>query len=1025
MGTSLTLAEKPDFAKEVFPLLMDKCGSCHSADNVEANLRLDSKFLAFQGGTSGKAVLPGKAESSLLLRRIKGLDDQEQMPLDDEPLSAAEIAIIKSWIDSGASWPDDVGSSDTALETHWAFEPPVRPALPTVKQTDWPKNEIDFFILNRLEKAGLTPSTEASKGKLLRRLSFDLTGLPPTPEDFAEFINDTRPGAYERAVDRLLASPHYGERWARPWLDLARYADSNGYQADQYRSVWPYRDWVIHALNADMPFDQFTIEQIAGDLLPGATIKQKVASGLHRLTTCNVEAGVDPEENRSNQVIDRVNTTATIWLGVTLECAQCHNHKYDPFTQRDYYSLYAYFNNTPLEVEGNGVQYNFVGPKMDLPPDLFLADQQSHPLQAKLDQRRQHQQKIRTELLQKQTDWEEKITAKDARETVWEVAHPNKFTSKGAANGKILPDGSVLVSGKRPDKDTYVIDFSFSGEIKAVKLDALTHEDLPGKGPGRHTETNPNFVLNQMTLEVKDDSGIWKEISLTAAQADFSQARYPVAGAVDNDPKTAWAINPEFHEHHWATFLCAGGSTGDKPAAYRLTLEQNHGETRTLGRPRISVSRQAGLDVIPKSLASAAQKPFDERNGTKLSQLKELYLSLQPSYVEATAAVSTLERLVGKKTEGPTSLVMIEDTPRTTHIFKRGDFRNPADEVQAATPRILHECDDLPPNRLGLARWLTDKKNPLVARVTVNRWWAEIFGQGLVRTSEDFGTQGDLPTHPQLLDYLACEFMDRGWSMKYVHRKIVTSAMYRQSSHVNAKLLEIDPENKLYTRGPRIRLSAEQIRDNGLALSGLFSSTLGGEPLYPPQPNGIWRHVGRNEPKYLTSQHGDRYRRGLYTYWRRSAPYPAFTTFDAPDRASCTVKRSRTNTPLQALTLLNDEAVIELTSALAARILAEAPKPEMESSLSPQKRQKILDAARMNWVIENCLFRTPNPVEVNYLTDLLSKKRAELMADKKKAASLPQPPPAASDLKVDAAEFGAWFYVANVLMNLDETITKD
>jgi hypothetical protein len=669
--------------------------------------------------------------------------------------------------------------------THWAYVKPTAPSLPTVERIDWGCNPIDHFVLARVEAAGLQPSPPATAAQRLRRMTFDLIGLPPTPEQLEAFLADPSPEAYEQTVDRLLNSPRYGEKWARHWLDLARYSDSNGFQADQLRDLWAYRDWVIRAMNADMPFDQFTIEQLAGDLLPEATQEQLIATGFHRTPTCNVEAGVDPEENRTNQVIDRVNTTATVWLGTTLACAQCHDHKYDPFTQKDYFQLYAFFNNTPLEVkQADGVRYDFYGPKIELP--LAPVDQT----------RRQH--------LQQQ--WERRQEAQK----------------------------QALAVGK-PQKET-----------------------------------------DQLQLQV------------------------------------------------------------DK-------------------------LRQQCAAIVP-----------------------------------------------------PTTLVMVEmEKPRTTYIFERGLFLNPGIEVEPKVPTSLHAWPvGAPLNRLGLAQWLVDPRNPLVARVTVNRWWAEIFGRGLIRTTEDFGTQGELPSHSALLDWLATEFVRCGWSMKSMHKLIVMSATYQQSAQVSPELLAQDPENILLARGARFRLPAEIIRDNALAICGLLSSQMGGPPVYPPQPAGLWHQAGRNEPEYTVQTGENRCRRGIYVIWRRAAPYPSFVNFDAPDRMRCVAQRSRTNTPLQALTLLNDEVYVECAKALAARVLAQHPQGNL--------RQQIRYAMRL------CVAREPTAMEEATLEKVYRQELQEFTANPQMANGLIGnfQPPAALTTPQDKNEWAAWFCIANILLNLDETITK-
>jgi hypothetical protein len=822
-------ADEPvNFVRDVWPILVKQCNDCHGDDDQEGRLRLDSRSLVSKGGVSGPLFKPGSAKGSLLLTRLTGGGDEDRMPLDGDPLSDQQIDTIRRWIDQGATWPEGVGSDATEIPKHWAYEKPRRPSPPKVKQASWPRNAVDRFVLARLEKEGLKPTPEASKARLLRRVYLDLIGLPPSVEVVEAFERDQQPGAYERVVDSLLKSKRYGERWARPWLDLARYADTNGYQADQFRSVWPYRDWVIDAMNADMPFDQFTVEQFAGDLLPNANIKQKIATGFFRLTTCNVEAGVDPEENRVEQVIDRVNTAGTVWLGTSIECGQCHTHKYDPFSQRDYYRLFAYFNNTPLEVArpGNkGVSYDFVGPKMKLPTSGTAAAKQ-RTLQEELSTREKQLRAATEKAKTEQIAWE----------------------SKQAKRGK-----------------------------------------LPAK----------------------------------------------VAAAIRVEPAT--------------------------------------------------------------------------RNTKQRDRVQKYFLDRHPQLKPIRQQIANVKKQLAK-IKAPTTLVMVElAEPRKTHILRRGNFLDTLATVRPGTPGVLHSSlKNLPGNRLGLAKWLVDPANPLTARVTVNRWWAEIFGQGIVTTLEDFGTQCEPPTHPKLLDYLAVELVENGWSMKKLHKLIVMSATYRQSSNVTPKLIERDPYNRLYARGPRFRLSAEQVRDNALAISGLLSNKMAGPPVFPPQPPNIWRHIGRNEPKYATSTGEDRFRRGIYVFWRRSAPYASFVNFDAPNRSSCVVKRPRTNTPLQALTLLNDPAYIEMAAALATRILTE--------------RKDLSDAQRIDYGFRLTVARKPNAAESGHLLKVYQRELTRLSADPKTTKALVAGTKLPGD--TDRSRWAAWLIVANILLNLDETVTK-
>ena len=822
-----------DFARDIWPIFVERCNACHGEDDQEGQLRLDAKAIVARGGKSGPLFAAGKGAESLLIGRLVGSGTEKRMPLDDEPLSDVQIGLIRAWIDQGAVWPEGLGSKATEIKKHWAYRVPESPRLPVVQQPAWSENAIDQFVLAKLEKEGLAPSPPTDRARLLRRASFDLIGLPPSVAEVEAFGAEASPDAFDRAIDRLLASPRYGERWATPWLDAARYADSNGYQRDGHRSIWPYRDYVIRSLNADLGFDQFTIEQIAGDLLPNATLQQQVATGFHRCTTVNVEAGTDEEENRVNQVLDRVNVTGTVWLGTTLECCQCHNHKYDPFTQRDYYQFYAFFNNTPKEtyqrIKG-GAGLEFGGPEVTLPGE-----------EANEEQRAQ------------------------------------------------------LASRRK----------ALEAELAECLEDEMT------------------------------GLAAWEREMADAAKAE--QAKLPAN--------------------------------------------------------------------IKRFLAVAAKK----RNKNQQKAIRTYFVSLHPVAKKMQAEMDDLQKQL-QALAPPSSMVMVEASePRMTAILQRGDFLSPGEQVEAAAPQILPPlASGLPKNRLGLAAWLVDPANPLTPRVQVNRAWAQFFGSAIVASEEDLGTQADPPTHPELLDWLALEFRDHDWSLKRVHRRIVESATYQQSSKFRSDLAKRDPNNLLLARGPRVRLTAELIRDNALAVSGALSSKLHGPQVFPQQPEGIWRVTGAVDNTYRTSQGDDGRRRGLYTVWRRSATYPSFVSFDAPDRSACTVKRPRSNTPLQALTLQNDPVYVELARTLADRILAETPGKQLDDQLTHALR--------------TVLARNPEYAELSQLRGIFQDARERYASDPQAAKQI-----AGSRELPDgmtAAEWAAWFNVAHVLLNLDEAITK-
>ena len=1008
-STANAVADGIDFQRDVRPILTRHCLRCHGDKQDEGGLRLSTKQNALAAADSEEPVIvPGEANASLLMQRVTGTELGDQMPADATPLSASEIKILRDWINDGAKWPDGIDG------LHWAYKKPIRPDPTRVAITN-KGNAIDQFIAARMAEAKLDPNQRAPKAKLLRRVSLTLTGLPPSIEELDAFLADRSPNAYERAVDRLLASPRYGERWAQHWLDLARYADSNGFQADQLREIWAYRDWVINALNDDMPFDQFTIEQIAGDMLPNATADQRIATGFHRTVPTNVEAGVHPEENRHNQVFDRVNTTGTVFLGATIECAQCHDHKYDPFTQKDYYQLFAFFNNTPLEVKLNaGVQWELDGPKMDLP----LPPEK----QKQLDQVRSKIAALESELksvpgtsesqAKQRREWEQRVREAPKDSVVWNTLRPAKFASTGGETFKRLDDDSLLVGGKVPGKSTYTLEFNQPmRNATAIRLDALLHPSLPGMGPGRGDKVRNNFVLHEVKVSVRRN-GKREPLKLISARADYSQPNYLVDGLIDGDLKSGWAIAGQFSKPHWATLVLAKPLTLDKADTLVIQLVQNFGRGRTLGRVKLSTfSGDPSVTGINDKLLTAIRKTNKQRTKPERKLVTEFYESANPAAARLKSQLATLEKQL-KSITPPTTLVMVEmEKARKTHVLNRGNYLDPGKPVQPGTPSILHtfDADRFEPNRLGLARWLVSKDNPLVARVVVNRWWTEIFGRGLVETPEDFGTQSEPPTHPQLLDWLAAEFMSHGWSMKHMQKLMVMSAAFQRSSDISSESLQLDPKNRWYSRGPRYRLPAETIRDNALKIAGVLETEMGGPPIMPYQPNNIWRTVGRNAPKWKTAKTTDRFRRGVYVVWRRAAPYPSFVNFDAPDRAACVVNRARTNTPNQALTLLNDPAYLELAFNLAHR---------MHTGGATLR-------ARIEHGFRRCVAREPTDEEIDIVTNLFRSELSRLQADPTRADALFKTVSEYTvPADVDRVQLAAWFAVANALLNLDETITN-
>jgi len=1000
------LSAKIDFNRQIRPILSEHCFACHGLDDPQGGLRLDFAEFAYKGGKSGlPAVVPNDLEESEILHRVVSTDLDDRMPPKGDALKPEQVEILRNWVVSGAQYAK-----------HWAYVVPELPKLPEFNSQDFIKTPIDAFILSKLEDKGWIPSEPEMEKKWIRRVSLGLTGLPPTLEEYEKFIQDESPQARERVVDRLLTSPRYGEHWARQWLDLARYADSNGFQADQLRDSWAFRDWVINAINGDMPFDQFTIEQIAGDLLPNATIDQKIATGFHRTPTCNVEAGVHPEENRVNQVIDRVNATGTTWLGTTMECAQCHSHKYDPFSQEEYFQMFAFFNNTPLEVEnksGKGVSFNFWGPKMELP--LSPEKQKERDLiRAQLKEEKEKLVSLQKEADGKYKEWIQPQSGEVVtKEIEWQVLTPVRAGSDGGETLRIVKGGSLLAEGKSGNKSTYQIEVTIPAGIwNSFQMETLLHKSMKQNGPGRNTtNANPNFVLTEMIIKLEGSS---KPLGFGRVIADFNQAGFLPEQLFDGnlDTRNGWAIAPEFGIAHWVQAEFAEPLVLSEDSKLHIEMKHLYGGGRNVGRPRFSLS----TDGVKKSEADKKRLhellAKEKRNGKEEKELRVIFDQENPKLLSLQKKVEDLEKSL-KKVTPPSTLVMVEmDEKRDTHVMARGNYLSPKQKVQADVPQVLNDWKpEWPKNRLGLAKWLVDPENPLTARVVVNRWWGQFFGAGIVSTEEDFGSQSEPSTHPELLDWLAVELMENDWSMKHIHKLIALSGTYGQSSRVTTSMLERDANNRFFLRGPRFRMTAEMIRDNGLQIAGLLSDKMGGPPIYPPQPDGLWRQTGRNEPKYIAAKTEDRFRRGIYVIWRRAAPYASFVNFDGPDRSTCHPKRSRTNTPLQALTLLNDQAYVEMALGFAVSIL--------EKTTGQSTTDRMVHAFR------RALSRDPTDGETEILLDLLREQGDRLLSDRSLSKDLlSQAPDIKIPAKLDSNEVGAWFFVANALLNLDETITK-
>ena len=1018
-GHAQAPAQSPaiDFDRDIRPILAKNCYECHDARKQKAHLRLDSAAAVMKGSENGAIVIPGNGEKSPIVRRLLGLDGEDRMPKDEDALPPAQIALIRAWIDQGAALPAGEQAQVAAAAAaeppqHWAYRVPVRPDPPSVTRTDWARTPIDRFVLARLEKEGLAPSPEAPLEILIRRVFLDLIGLPPSPQDVdavvAEAAREGRDAAYEHLVDRLLGSPQYGERWARPWLDLARYADSQGYEKDLPRVMWKYRDWVINALNQDMPFNQFTVEQIAGDMLPNPTADQLVASGFHRNAMTNEEGGIDPEEALYEVLVDRVNTTATVWLGSTLGCAQCHNHKYDPFTQKDYYRLMAFFQNTDYQSRTFSDGTRFSEAIIDLPTPEQETKRKA--IQAEIDTLNE-QMKVTTPAFERaQAEWEQ--TANSEASLHWTTIAPKEVAATGGVQLTVAADGSVTASGANPGETTYTIRaVTALARITAIRLEALPDPSLPKGGPGR--DPYGNFEMNGFEVEGLAIASIKADDSAGGASLDTFFPKSLPRGT--HAPK-GWQIDASREEPRRPRQIVF---TLDRPLvapigtpiAIRLKHEAA-AVGQAIGHFRLSATAGATPERIvqlPARLRPILSIPVAQRTEQQQKDLATFYRSIAPSLKDTRDQIAELQKQL-RALAIPTALVMHERTSYerpSAYVRRRGAFMDKGELVYADVPAILHPlADDQMPNRLGLARWLVDERNPLTARVTVNRAWEQFFGRGIVETSEDFGTQGTPPSHPELLDWLATEFMHGGWHMKPIHKAIVMSATYRQSSVGTSTSIGRDPYNRLLARGPRFRLEAEMVRDAVLAASGLLSRKIGGPSVYPPQPDGIW-DIPYSSEKWVPSEGEDRYRRGLYVFIRRSATYPSFMTFDATSREHTTVRRVRTNTPLQALVALNDEAFFEAAQALAARVLREAPSA---------------NDARATYAFRLVATRSPSAREIERICTSFDKELQRFRND---------PAGAAKTIKgrevqgIDPAEQAAWTIVANALLNLDETLSKE
>ncbi len=990
---------KIEYNRDVRPILADNCFACHGPDEKtrKAKLRLDTK----EGMFSAKTVVPGKAAESELMVRIMAHDGAELMPpaKSGKKLSAAQIATLKTWIDQGAIW-----------SSHWAFTAPVRPAVPEIRNPKVEiRNPIDAFVAERLIREKLTQSPPADKATLIRRLSLDLTGLPPTPEEVAAFLKDDSPDAYEKVVNRLLESPHYGERMAMSWLDGARYADSNGYQADFERFMWRWRDWVIDAFNSNMPYDQFTIEQIAGDMLPNATVNQKLATGFNRNHRINTEGGIIAEEWRIETVVDRVDTTGSVWLGLTLGCCRCHDHKYDPITQREFYQLFSYFNNVPES--GVGAEQAVNHPPLVRAPrpqdEVKLKE-----LKAAIDTATVKAKDAEKELLPKLATWEKTVDVKKLGPS-WVSPKPTEATA-AKAKLDVMPDNSIHATGPNGDSETYTVTVPTDAkELSAVRFEVFPDDKLPAKGPGR--SANGNFVLTDVRVAVDG-----KPVTLATATASFNQANYAVAAAIDADPVTGWAIHPKVGQAQDAVFAFEKSLKLDSPAKVTVTLVfGSHFAGHQPGRFRVSLTDAKSpheRGTLPGGVAAALATPTEKRTPQQAQELMNYFRQHHAgAATDADRELAAANKALAEFEKSfPTAMVMDEmPTPRDAFILLRGQYDKKGDKVSAALPVALPPLPkNAPNNRLGFAQWVASGGNPLTARVAANRFWEQLFGAGLVRSTENLGIQGDPPTHPELLDWLATEFVHLKWDIKAIQKTIVMSATYRQSSRITPELLAHDPENRLLARQTRFRLPAELVRDNALAASGLLTRKVGGPSVRPYMPAGVWDETNfyGNLRNYKHDVGDNLYRRSLYTIWKRTAAPPSMLLFDAPGREVCSVRRGRTNTPLQALALMNEVTFVEASRVLATKAIKDGGK-------SPEERITL--------AFHLTISRSPSDAELKVLVAGVTKRLAAFKANPDAAKKLLSPGDTKPDVSIDPTELAAYTVTASVILNLDETITRE
>lgn len=984
-----SVAEEPlDFARDIQPILAENCYFCHGPDAKQraSNLRLDIEEDAKQ------SIIAGDANSSELYSRIRSDDPDEQMPPPDShrSLTSDQILLIQKWIDQGGKWGQ-----------HWAYKPIVKPKIEA-------RNAIDFFVRQRLHQQGLEFSPIADRRTLLRRVSLDLTGLPPTVEQINTFLADTSPDAYQRMVERMLQSPAYGERMAWDWLDSARYADTNGYQGDNERTMWPWRDWVIGAFNDNLPFDQFSKWQIAGDLLTNPTEEQILATGFNRNHPINGEGGRIPEENRIDYVMDMTETTGTVWLSLTFNCCRCHDHKYDQLTQDDYYSLFAFFNQTPVTGAGGNAQTAPVLSVPDQPQRLQLAK-----LKNELSKIESEQERLIGALNQKQSDWELAQTKQFEEKNTWSVWHPESYSAL-KANFVYSNDGSLLTSGPNPTNDNYEL----SGKsdlpvVQAIRLEILKHASMTVGGLTRSVSSN--FVLTDFAAYLIEPGMPPTRLPFQQAQADYEQPGHNVQLAIDSSAQSGWAVwapDKNMQQEHEAIFSFEKPVTLSPNAKLKFVLKhESVHKQHNIGRLRISFSNQKtpALAGDTAALLTALKQPIESRSSKQLELIHRTHIESDSDYQTQAKNINSITSQIKSLAKAYPKVMVMADRPqlRKTYRLNRGSYEDPLNEVSMRVPEMLSPLPKgISPNRLALANWLFSVDNPLTPRVSINRIWAKFFNIGLVKTMEDFGVQGEPPSHPKLLDWLAAEYRDCGWDTKHMIQLILNSRTYRQSSRTSSSLLELDPDNRLLARASRFRIPSWMIRDYALAASGRLVRDIGGRPVNSYQPKGVWEEASFGKKTYRQGSGDALYRRSIYIFWRRIAA-PTMI-FDNADRMTCSVISYRTNTPLHALNTLNNTTYVE-----AARLLA-----------GIALKEKLTDQERLSKIYQRILTRLPRENEIPILLAGLDRDRQQFAANNENVIAFLGVGDSPVDSSLDPIELACWANLCIAILNLDEALTR-